>query len=125
MTWDVIGKLRSITKAKLVIKGIETHEDAERCVEHGADGLVVSNHGARATESGRGTIDCLPEIVESVKGRIPILIDGGFRRGTDIFKALALAQLPLASAGPMPGGFRRSEPLVLNGCSTCSRQRCC
>jgi isopentenyl diphosphate isomerase/L-lactate dehydrogenase-like FMN-dependent dehydrogenase len=75
---------------KVLIKGIETAEDAELCVEYGADGLVVSNHGGRATESGRATIDSLPEVVQAVRNRIPVLVDGGFRRGTDVFKALAL-----------------------------------
>lgn len=89
-TWDVIGKLRDLTKMKLVIKGVEVGEDAKRCAELGVDGIVVSNHGSRAVESNRGTLDCMPEILQAVGGRTPILIDGGFRRGTDIYKALAL-----------------------------------
>ncbi len=89
-TWDVIAKLRRLTKMKLVIKGLETGEDAARCAELGVDGVVVSNHGSRAVESGRGSLDCLPEVVEAVQGRVPVLVDGGFRRGTDVFKALAL-----------------------------------
>lgn len=60
-------------------------------VEHGADGIIVSNHGGRATEGGRATIEALPEVVQAVAGRIPVLVDGGVRRGTDVFKALALA----------------------------------
>lgn len=75
---------------KLVVKGIETAEDAALCLQHGVDGIVISNHGGRASETGRGTLDCLPEMADEIQGRIPILIDGGFRRGTDIFKALAL-----------------------------------
>jgi isopentenyl diphosphate isomerase/L-lactate dehydrogenase-like FMN-dependent dehydrogenase len=89
-SWDVIAKLRRLTKMKLVIKGLETGEDAARCAELGVDGVVVSNHGSRAVESGRGTLDCLPEVISAVHGRVPVLIDGGFRRGTDIYKALAL-----------------------------------
>ncbi|MDP7453775.1 MAG: alpha-hydroxy acid oxidase, partial [Arenicellales bacterium] len=65
-------------------------EDARLCIEHGVDGIVVSNHGGRAEDSGLSAIEVLPEIVEEVDGRIPILIDSGFRRGTDFFKALAL-----------------------------------
>ena len=75
---------------KLVLKGIVTAEDAKLAVEHGVDGVIVSNHGGRAEESGRSTIESLPEVVEAIGGKIPVLIDGGFRRGTDIFKALAL-----------------------------------
>jgi isopentenyl diphosphate isomerase/L-lactate dehydrogenase-like FMN-dependent dehydrogenase len=75
---------------KLLLKGILTREDASLCVEHGVDGIVVSNHGGRSEDSGLATIEALPEIVEAVGGRTPILIDSGFRRGTDFFKALAL-----------------------------------
>jgi 4-hydroxymandelate oxidase len=90
LTWDFVRQLRKSTKMKLLIKGIVTHEDARLALECGVDGIVVSNHGGRAEESGRGTIECLPEIVEAVGGKLTILIDGGFRRGTDIYKALAL-----------------------------------
>lgn len=89
LNWEHVRKLRQFTKVKLLIKGIETREDAQLCRENGLDGLVVSNHGGRAEESGRGTIECLPEVVEGA-GPLPVFIDGGFRRGTDIFKALAL-----------------------------------
>ncbi|MBY0506556.1 MAG: alpha-hydroxy-acid oxidizing protein [Bryobacteraceae bacterium] len=90
MTWQDIARLRKLMKsAKLLIKGIETREDAELCRQQGADGIIVSNHGGRAEESGRGTIECLPEVMEGAQG-LPVFIDGGFRRGTDIFKALAL-----------------------------------
>jgi isopentenyl diphosphate isomerase/L-lactate dehydrogenase-like FMN-dependent dehydrogenase len=74
----------------IVIKGVEVAADAALAVQYGADAIWVSNHGGRATETGRGTIECLPEIVRAVNGRIPIIVDGGFRRGTDIYKALAL-----------------------------------
>jgi 4-hydroxymandelate oxidase len=90
LIWDFIKRLRDVTKMKVVIKGLETREDAAQAIEHGADGIIVSNHGGRATETGRGTIECLPEVVQAVRGRIPVLVDGGFRRGTDVFKALAL-----------------------------------
>ena len=75
---------------KLIIKGIDTAEDARLCREHGADAVVVSNHGGRATETLRSTIDSLTEVVDAVGNQIPVLVDGGFRRGTDIYKALAL-----------------------------------
>jgi isopentenyl diphosphate isomerase/L-lactate dehydrogenase-like FMN-dependent dehydrogenase len=89
-TWAVVAKLRALTKMKLVIKGIETAEDAKLCVENGVDGLVVSNHGGRTVDSSRATIECLPEIAAEVKGKLLLLMDGGVRRGTDVFKALAL-----------------------------------
>jgi 4-hydroxymandelate oxidase len=90
MTWDVIDNARKITSMKIVLKGILTAEDAALAVERGADGIIVSNHGGRGEDNGRGTIDVLPEVVAAVKGRIPVLIDSGFRRGTDIVKALAM-----------------------------------
>lgn len=88
--WESIQKYRQLTKMKLILKGLETAEDALLAVEHGVDGIVVSNHGGRAADSTRGTLEVLPEIVSAVNGKIPVLIDGGFRRGTDIFKAMAL-----------------------------------
>lgn len=90
LDWDYVDRIRDATSMKLLLKGILTREDARLCIEHGVDGIVVSNHGGRAEDSGLSTIEVLPEIVDEVGGRIPILIDGGFRRGTDIFKALAL-----------------------------------
>ena len=74
----------------ILIKGIVTAEDARLCVQHGADGLMISSQGGRQLESDLATLDSLPEVVEAVGGRIPVLIDGGILRGTDIFKALAL-----------------------------------
>lgn len=90
LDWDFMDQLRDFTDTKLLLKGIVTGEDAELALEHGADGLIVSNHGGRAENSGRGTIESLPEVVNAIQGRIPILVDSGFRRGVDIFKALAL-----------------------------------
>lgn len=90
MTWSVIARMKEVTDMQIVIKGIEVGADAALAVQFGADAIWVSNHGGRATETGRGTIECLPEIVAAVNGRIPIIVDGGFRRGTDIYKALAM-----------------------------------
>jgi isopentenyl diphosphate isomerase/L-lactate dehydrogenase-like FMN-dependent dehydrogenase len=90
MTWDFLKRLRDTTKMKIVLKGILAHEDASLAVKHGMDGIIVSNHGARSEDSGRSTIDALPEILEAVGGRMPVLVDSGFRRGTDIAKALAM-----------------------------------
>src|SRR6185437_9830441 len=90
MTWDFVDRLKKATKMKVLIKGLETHEDAQLAVEHGVDGIIVSNHGGRSAESGRATIESLPEVVAAVNGRVPVLVDGGVRRGTDVVKALAL-----------------------------------
>ncbi len=90
LTWDVVKRLRDITSMKLLLKGIVTAEDAALCLEHGVDGIVVSNHGGRAEESGIGALESLPEVAETIGGRIPVLMDSGIRRGVDIFKALAL-----------------------------------
>jgi isopentenyl diphosphate isomerase/L-lactate dehydrogenase-like FMN-dependent dehydrogenase len=103
--WDYVDRLKKLTKMKLILKGLETGEDAKRAVEHGADGVVVSNHGGRATETGRGTIEALGEVVDAVGGRIPVFIDGGFRRGTDVFKALALGARGVGIGRPYVWGL--------------------
>ena len=105
LTWDFVKRLKDSMKMKLVLKGIVTREDAALCIENGVDGIIVSNHGGRAEESGRSTIECLPEVVEAVGGRIPVLIDGGFRRGTDIFKALALGAKAVCVGRPYIWGL--------------------
>ena len=88
-TWAFVERLKKLTTMKLVLKGIDNADDARLARESGADGIVVSNHGGRATETLRSTIECLPEVVDAAKG-MPVLVDGGFRRGSDIYKALAL-----------------------------------
>jgi len=90
LNWDFIKRVRDVTKMHVLIKGLEAGEDAAMAVQSGADGIVISNHGGRATETGRGTIESVAEVAEAVRGRVPILVDGGVRRGTDVFKALAL-----------------------------------
>jgi 4-hydroxymandelate oxidase len=104
-TWDYVKRLQDTTKMKLVLKGIVTREDAEIAVEHRVDGIVVSNHGGRAEETLRSTIECLPEVVAAVKGKIPVLVDGGIRRGTDIFKALALGATAVGFGRPQAWGL--------------------
>lgn len=90
-TWDFLEQVHQESGGmKLLVKGIVTGEDAELAVARGADGIIVSNHGGRAEDSNRSTIECLPEVVGAVRRRVPVIIDSGFRRGTDIFKALAL-----------------------------------
>src|SRR5262245_4944512 len=105
LTWEFVRRLRDLTKMRLVLKGIETREDAELAVRHGVDGIIVSNHGGRAQESGRGTIECLPEVVDTVQGKLPVLVDGGFRRGTDVFKALALGARSICIGRPYIWGL--------------------
>ncbi|MBI1875627.1 MAG: alpha-hydroxy-acid oxidizing protein [Acidobacteria bacterium] len=104
-TWDGIKRLKDATRMKLLVKGIQTREDAELAVAHGADGIVVSNHGGRAGASGRSTIESLPEIAAGVAGRIPIILDSGVRRGTDIFKALALGATAVGIGRPYVWGL--------------------
>src|SRR5207302_7707003 len=89
LSWETVKRIRDITKMQIVLKGILTAEDAELAVQNGIDGILVSNHGGRGEDSGRSTIDALPEVVAAVNGRITVLIDSGFRRGTDVVKALA------------------------------------
>jgi isopentenyl diphosphate isomerase/L-lactate dehydrogenase-like FMN-dependent dehydrogenase len=105
LTWETIKRIRDTTRMKVVIKGILAHEDAELAVKAGVDGIIVSNHGARSEDSGRATIDALPEIVERVGGRMPILIDSGFRRGTDIAKALCMGATAVCVGRPYIWGL--------------------
>tara|TARA_R110002096_G_scaffold85769_8_gene197323 strand:+ start:17212 stop:18414 length:1203 start_codon:yes stop_codon:yes gene_type:complete len=90
MDWDWVKRLRDSTNMKLVIKGLTHPEDARLALSAGVDAIHVSNHGGRADESGFATIDSLPEVVDTVRGRVPVIVDGGIRRGTDVLKALAL-----------------------------------
>ena len=104
LTWDFLGWLRQHCEMKLVLKGIVTEEDARLAVEHHADGIIVSNHGGRQGETNRSTFDCLPEVLRGVGGTIPVLIDGGFRRGTDVFKALAIGAKAVCIGRPYAWG---------------------
>ena len=90
LTWDLIKRLRDTVKVKLVLKGILAFEDAKLAADAGIDAIVVSNHGGRVEDGVSATIDVLPEIVGAVGGRMPVLVDSGFRRGSDIVKALAM-----------------------------------
>jgi 4-hydroxymandelate oxidase len=105
MTWDFMKRLRDTTKMKIVLKGILAWEDAVLAADTGMDAIIVSNHGARSEDSGRSTIDALPEIVDAVKGRMPILVDSGFRRGSDIVKALCMGATAVCVGRPYAWGL--------------------
>lgn len=105
LTWDAISQIRKLTKMKIVLKGIVTREDAALARENGIDGVIVSNHGGRAEESSRGSIDCLAEVVEAASSNVTVLVDGGFRRGSDIFKALALGARAICIGRPYLWGL--------------------
>jgi isopentenyl diphosphate isomerase/L-lactate dehydrogenase-like FMN-dependent dehydrogenase len=105
LTWDDLAWIREAAPVPLLIKGIMTAEDARLAVDAGIDGIVVSNHGGRQLDSVHAPITVLPEVVEAVEGRVPVLVDGGFRRGTDIFKALALGAAAVMVARPVCWGL--------------------
>jgi 4-hydroxymandelate oxidase len=105
LTWDFIKRLKDVTRMKVLIKGLESGQDASLAVANGADGIIVSNHGGRATDTGRGTLECLPEIVSAVRGRVPVILDGGVRRGADALKALALGATAVGIGRPYIWGL--------------------
>jgi 4-hydroxymandelate oxidase len=104
LTWDSVKRLRDIIKGRLVLKGIMTHEDAKLAAEAGVDGIVVSNHGGRMEDGVSATIDVLPEIVAAA-GSMPVLVDSGFRRGSDIVKALAIGAKAVCIGRPYLWGL--------------------
>jgi isopentenyl diphosphate isomerase/L-lactate dehydrogenase-like FMN-dependent dehydrogenase len=104
ITWDTIKRLRDTVKVKLVLKGILTHEDAKLATEAGTDAVIVSNHGGRVEDGVSATIDVLPEIV-AAGGGMPVLIDSGFRRGSDIVKALAIGAKAVCIGRPYLWGL--------------------
>ena len=109
-TWDYVKRLKDATSMKVVLKGIVTREDAELALEYGADGIWVSNHGGRMENSLRSSVECVPEVAAGVAGRAPIIVDGGFRRGTDIFKALALGATAVGVGRPYIFGLAAFGP---------------
>lgn len=105
MTWDYVRRLRDKTDRRLLLKGIVSPKDACMAADIGVDGIIVSNHGGRTEETLVSTIEMLPGVVEAVAGRIPVLIDGGVRRGTDVFKALALGATAVCIGRPYLWGL--------------------
>lgn len=105
LTWEAIAWLRSITKLPVLVKGIVRADDAVRAVEHGAAGIVVSNHGGRQLDASPATIDVLPRIADAVAGRAEILVDGGIRRGADVVKALAYGAKAVCVGRPVLWGL--------------------
>ncbi len=104
-TWETAQQLREATDLPIIIKGVLTAEDTEKCAQTGMSAVVVSNHGARQLDHVGGTIEALPECVQAAAGKIPVLVDGGFRRGTDILKALALGAAAVGIARPYLWGL--------------------
>jgi 4-hydroxymandelate oxidase len=105
LTWDDLGWIREHAPLPVVVKGILTAEDARLSVEAGADGIVVSNHGGRQLDGVLASVEALPQVVDAVAGRIPVLLDGGIRRGTDVFKALALGAVAVLIGRPAAWGL--------------------
>ncbi len=105
LTWKDVAWLRSISEMPLLVKGILTAEDARLAVEHGADAIVVSNHGGRQLDTAIATIEALPEVIEAVDGRVEVYLDGGVRRGADVLKALALGARGVLIGRPVLWGL--------------------
>ncbi len=135
LTWNDIAWLRSLTSLPIILKGILTAEDAVLAVEHGVDGIIVSNHGGRQLDCVPASIEALPEVVAAVNGRCEVYMDGGIRRGTDVLMALALGARAVLIGRPVlwglavdgADGVRRvlhllrdelEQAMALSGCST-------
>ncbi|KAG0482720.1 hypothetical protein HPP92_010804 [Vanilla planifolia] len=105
LSWKDIGWIKSITKLPILVKGIVNGEDARKAIEVGASGIIVSNHGGRQLDYAPATISILEEVVQAVSGTVPVLIDGGVRRGTDVFKAIALGAKAVMVGRPIIYGL--------------------
>ena len=105
LDWDTVKRMRDVTKMKIMLKGVITAADAELALQSGIDGILVSNHGGRGEDNGRSTIDALPEIMTAVNGRMTVIVDSGFRRGTDVVKALAMGAQAVGIGRPYLWGL--------------------
>ena len=113
MTWDAVDWLKGGANVPVILKGILSPEDAAMAVQRGANAIVVSNHGGRQLDGAIATLDALPEVVDAVGGKIPVLMDGGLRRGTDVLKALAFgAKAVLVGRAPLWGLGAFGQPGV-------------
>jgi isopentenyl diphosphate isomerase/L-lactate dehydrogenase-like FMN-dependent dehydrogenase len=110
-TWQLFDDLKKLCKGPMIAKGIATGEDAALCLQHGVDAIFVSNHGGRSIDYGPSTIEILPEIVDAVKGRVPVILDSGIRRGSDILKALALGASAVSCGRAVLWGLGAYGPL--------------
>jgi len=119
-TWADLDWLAAHTRLPLVVKGIMVGEDGRQAAEHGAKGVIVSNHGARYLDTTLATIEALPEVVEAMAGQAEVYLDGGIRRGTDVFKALALGARAVLIGRPVFWGLAVAGE---TGCGWC--WRCC
>jgi isopentenyl diphosphate isomerase/L-lactate dehydrogenase-like FMN-dependent dehydrogenase len=125
ITWDTIKLLRDTVKTKLVLKGILTHEDAKLATEAGIDAIIVSNHGGRVEDGVGSTIEALPEIIAAA-GRMPVLVDSGFRRGSDIVKALAIGANAVCIGRPYLWGLGAfGQPGVERVLACCAPRPAC
>ena len=105
LTWENVATLRGMTKLPVLIKGIQHPDDARKALDHGMDGIVVSNHGGRQVDGAIGSLDALPPVVEAVAGRMPVLFDSGIRSGADIFKAICLGATAVLLGRPYVYGL--------------------
>ncbi len=110
LTWKDIAWLRSLTRLPVILKGIMNAEDAGRAIDEGAAGVIVSNHGGRNLDTVPATIDALPEVIAKVSGRVPVLVDGGIRRGVDVLKALGLGASAVLIGRPYVCGLAVAGP---------------
>jgi 4-hydroxymandelate oxidase len=105
LTWRDVEWLRSITRLPVLIKGIVRGDDAAKAIDHGASGIIVSNHGGRQLDTAIASVRALPEVVDAVAGRADVLLDGGIRRGTDVIKAIALGARAVLIGRPVVWGL--------------------
>jgi len=110
LTWKDISWFRSITRLPVLVKGILSPDDARRAIDAGASGVIVSNHGGRNLDTLPATAEALPRVIDAVEGRIPVLVDGGIRRGTDVLKALALGAKAVMIGRPYIYGLALAGP---------------
>ncbi len=105
LTWDDLKMLRDHTRLPIVLKGIQHPDDGRKAVDHGMDGIIVSNHGGRQVDGAIGSLEALPAVVEAVAGRVPVIMDSGIRTAADVFKALALGATAVGLGRPWVYGL--------------------